>query len=68
MKHHFDECVERVTAAQENPDAHKGAKEDCVEECMILRPDFYCTSPNDMQSSIYSIAQHSVLRPSSSSY
>lgn len=32
MKHHFDECVERVTRQQEDPDA-KGPKEDCVEEC-----------------------------------
>ena len=28
-KHHFDECVERVTNASEEG----GAKEDCVEEC-----------------------------------
>ncbi len=28
-KHHFDECVERVTNASEE----HGAKEDCVEEC-----------------------------------
>lgn len=33
-KHHFDECVERVTAQQEDPD-HKGPKEDCVEECTL---------------------------------
>lgn len=32
LKHHFDECAERVAAQQENPD-HKGPKEDCVEEC-----------------------------------
>lgn len=31
-KHHFDECVERVTATQDDPD-HKGPHEDCVEEC-----------------------------------
>jgi hypothetical protein len=30
-KHHFDECVERVT----NAEAEGGAKEDCVEECML---------------------------------
>jgi hypothetical protein len=30
-KHHFDECVERVT----NQQAEGGAKEDCVEECML---------------------------------
>lgn len=29
-KHHYDECVERVTSQQENDG---GAKEDCVEEC-----------------------------------
>lgn len=31
-KHHYDECVERVTAAEADEDA-KGPKEDCVEEC-----------------------------------
>ena len=31
-KHHYQECVERVTAQHENPE-HKGPKEDCVEEC-----------------------------------
>ncbi|KAL1842912.1 hypothetical protein VTJ49DRAFT_3700 [Mycothermus thermophilus] len=31
-KHHFDECVERVTNAQENG----GTKEDCVEEFFHL--------------------------------
>ncbi|EHY60895.1 hypothetical protein ABEF92_005624 [Exophiala dermatitidis] len=36
FKHHFDECVERVTAAQEDPD-HKGPKEDCVEEFFHLQ-------------------------------
>lgn len=30
-KHHYDECAERVTAAQEAGAA--GATEDCVEEC-----------------------------------
>lgn len=34
-KHHFDECVERVTSAE----SEGGAKEDCVEEC---------TSPLDL--------------------
>jgi hypothetical protein len=34
-KHHFDECVERVTKAQEEG---SGAKEDCVEECMLTKP------------------------------
>lgn len=32
-KHHYDECVERVTAAAEAQPDHKGPKEDCVEEC-----------------------------------
>ncbi|KIV83138.1 hypothetical protein PV11_05191 [Exophiala sideris] len=36
FKHHFDECVERVTAAHEDPD-HKGPKEDCVEEFFHLQ-------------------------------
>ncbi|OJJ59515.1 hypothetical protein ASPSYDRAFT_43866, partial [Aspergillus sydowii CBS 593.65] len=31
-KHHYDECVERVTSQQEDED-YKGPKEDCVEEC-----------------------------------
>jgi len=35
-KHHYDECVERVTSAEENPD-HKGPKEDCVEEYFHLQ-------------------------------
>ncbi|KKA21721.1 Ubiquinol-cytochrome c reductase complex 17 kd protein [Rasamsonia emersonii CBS 393.64] len=34
VKHHFDECVERVTRQQEDPD-YKGPKEDCVEECKL---------------------------------
>ncbi|CUS11847.1 unnamed protein product [Tuber aestivum] len=33
-KHHYDECVERVTAAVESE--AKGPTEDCVEECMFL--------------------------------
>jgi len=36
-KHHFDACVERVTAQQENPDEHQGPKEDCVEEFFHLQ-------------------------------
>lgn len=31
-KHHFDECVERVTRNGEDPN-FKGPHEDCVEEC-----------------------------------
>ncbi|KAJ5606099.1 hypothetical protein N7510_008880 [Penicillium lagena] len=34
-KHHFDECVERVTRQEEDED-HKGPKEDCVEEFFHL--------------------------------
>ena len=37
LKHHYDECAERVTAQEENPD-HKGPKEDCVEECEFTLP------------------------------
>jgi len=33
-KHHYQECVERVTAQQED-ESYKGPKEDCVEECML---------------------------------
>lgn len=36
-KHHFDDCVERVTRNSEDPD-FKGPHEDCVEECQFL-PD-----------------------------
>ena len=32
LKHHFDECAERVHHQENNPN-HKGPKEDCVEEC-----------------------------------
>ncbi|KAL2378280.1 hypothetical protein RJZ90_006113 [Blastomyces dermatitidis] len=34
-KHHFDECVERVTRNSEDPD-FKGPHEDCVEECKFI--------------------------------
>lgn len=33
MKHHFDECVERVTAAKDASHAKGHIREDCVEEC-----------------------------------
>jgi Ubiquinol-cytochrome C reductase hinge protein len=36
FKHHFDECVERVTRQEEDED-YKGPKEDCVEECKSVR-------------------------------
>ena len=40
-KHHFDECVARVTAAEEEEDeSKKGKKEDCVEEFFHLA---HCT-------------------------
>jgi hypothetical protein len=32
VKHHYDECVERVTSAADSTDK-KQANEDCVEEC-----------------------------------
>lgn len=36
--HHFDHCVERVTAEMEEEDyAHKHYKEDCVEEFFHLQ-------------------------------
>ncbi|KAG5294969.1 hypothetical protein I7I48_11691 [Histoplasma ohiense] len=35
-KHHFDECVERVTRNSEDPD-FKGPHEDCVEEFFHLQ-------------------------------
>ncbi|PYH45302.1 cytochrome b-c1 complex subunit 6 family protein [Aspergillus saccharolyticus JOP 1030-1] len=34
-KHHFDECIERVTKQEEDED-YKGPKEDCVEEFFHL--------------------------------
>ena len=44
FKHHFDECVERVTAAQEEPDyAEREYKEDCVEEFFHLE---HCINDN----------------------
>ncbi|KAL7276001.1 Cytochrome b-c1 complex subunit 6, mitochondrial [Rhizina undulata] len=39
-KHHYDECVERVTAAASDED-NKGPKEDCVEEFFHL---VHCSS------------------------
>ncbi|KAH0536774.1 hypothetical protein FGG08_006377 [Glutinoglossum americanum] len=36
FKHHFDECVERVTEASEHADGKKGPHEDCVEEFFHL--------------------------------
>lgn len=34
LKHHYDECVERV---QQQEEEHGKAQEDCVEECMFIR-------------------------------
>jgi ubiquinol-cytochrome c reductase subunit 6 len=39
-KHHYDECVERVTRQEEEGDDFKGVKEDCVEECMLITTVF----------------------------
>lgn len=33
LKHHYDECAERVTKQQEENDGK--AEEDCVEECKL---------------------------------
>jgi ubiquinol-cytochrome c reductase subunit 6 len=50
-KHHYEECVERVTAMHEDPD-YKGPKEDCVEECM-LRPLFLSSATaSDMRADL----------------
>ncbi|VVT50572.1 uncharacterized protein SAPINGB_P002808 [Magnusiomyces paraingens] len=44
FKHHFDECVERVTKAQEEPGyADLDYKEDCVEEFFHLE---HCINDN----------------------
>lgn len=42
LKHHYEECAERVTKQHEDPN-HKGHKEDCVEECECLM-EIYCSS------------------------
>ena len=43
-KHHFDECVERVTNAADSEDS-KAPKEDCVEECKFCSiPILRCNS------------------------
>lgn len=43
FKHHFDECVERVTGAEVGQANKKGPHEDCVEECK------YCSIANNIQ-------------------
>lgn len=64
-KHHYQECVERVTAQHED-ESYKGPKEDCVEECK--RPPILSDAPvlTTLQFSIYNIVPPNVLPPSSS--
>jgi hypothetical protein len=68
-KHHYEECVERVTSMNEDPE-YKGPKEDCVEECTLainfsvfpkIITDLYSS-----QSSICSTVQQLALRPNCS--
>lgn len=42
VKHHYDECVERVTAPHEDSHDKKHPNEDCVEECMSPPSPSYC--------------------------
>lgn len=64
-KHHYQECVERVTAQHED-ESYKGPKEDCVEECK--RPLILSNAPvlTTLQFSIYNIVPPNVPPPSSS--
>lgn len=62
-KHHYDECVERVTGQIENDGK---ASEDCVEECMFTRIGYITSVTNSIQSSISLIARLNAPRPSSS--
>ena len=39
LKHHYDECAERVTQQQEE---NGKADEDCVEECMLKPTPDHC--------------------------
>ena len=68
FKHHFDECVERVTSASEDADS-QGPKEDCVEECKssLQRPKERIADSCFVQFSIYSTAPLNVPHPSCSS-
>ncbi|KAI5789085.1 ubiquinol-cytochrome c reductase subunit 6 [Geopyxis carbonaria] len=44
-KHHYDDCVERVTSAAESEDS-KGPKEDCVEEFFhLMHCSTQCAAP-----------------------
>lgn len=69
-KHHYDECVERVTKAQESDEP---SKENCVEECRSspIRTAInmaMIADPMDLQFSTSLIAQaHALLRSSLSS-
>ncbi|OXV10284.1 hypothetical protein Egran_01954 [Elaphomyces granulatus] len=45
-KHHFEECVERVTRQQEAADT-KAPKEDCVEECESQSTRYYSVNTLD---------------------
>ncbi|ODQ63113.1 Non-heme 11 kDa protein of cytochrome bc1 complex [Nadsonia fulvescens var. elongata DSM 6958] len=48
FKHHFDECVERVTKSQQDPDYEQlEYKEDCVEEFFHLE---HCINDNTANS------------------
>lgn len=52
-KHHYDECVERVTQ-QESEEG--GAKEDCVEECT-------CSTPMAARGSFIESIEHAAVSP-----
>lgn len=65
-KHHYQECVERVTAQHED-ESYKGPKEDCVEECKKIPTQFSAFVLTACQSSISSTAPLSVPLPDSSS-
>lgn len=60
-KHHFDKCVARVTAADEEPDS-KGPQEDCVEECTLSLP---CLSLSTQRDSSPAPCANHFARPSS---
>ena len=55
LKHHYDECGERVREQEADPD-YKGFKEDCVEECrfgsfldVLLYDIFVVTQPQELR-------------------
>jgi hypothetical protein len=62
-KHHYDECVERVTGQIENDGK---ASEDCVEECKLHNNLHTSKTANSFQSSISLTARLNALPPSSS--